>query len=139
MTKATPSNKPILFYDADCLLCSRSIQFILKHERRENLLFSRLDSQFGKEIGADILDLDEELDSAILYYEGQFHTNSEAILKTMQWMDRPFRFLSILLLVPRSLRDWGYKVIAKNRIKWFGSNNNHCVLPNPENQHRFLE
>lgn len=132
-------NKPILFFDGDCLLCARSIQFIMKHENGELLHFSKLGSEFGKTIGADMIDFEGSLDSAILYYQGKFHTQSEAILMTMQWLDRPFSFLSFFVYVPRVIRDAAYRVVTKNRIKWFGKNDQHCILPTAENQHRFLE
>jgi len=133
-----PSN-PVLFFDADCLLCTRSINFIIKHEKGEQLYFSKLESNYGKSVGADKLQVERSLDSAILYFQGKFHTDSQAILMTMRWLRNPYRFLSVLIYFPRFIRDFFYQLIAQNRMKWFGPNDQECILPTAENRHRFLE
>jgi predicted DCC family thiol-disulfide oxidoreductase YuxK len=38
---------------------------------------------------------------------------------------------SVLLLIPRPLRDWGYRVVARNRYRVFGRSET-CILPAPE-------
>ena len=43
-----------------------------------------------------------------------------------------------LELVPATLRDWGYGVVARNRYRIFGRYDS-CLLPAPENRERFLD
>jgi len=43
-----------------------------------------------------------------------------------------------LQLVPRPLRDWGYRVVARGRYRIFGRSET-CVLPAPESRDRFLD
>ncbi len=45
---------------------------------------------------------------------------------------------SLLSLVPRSLRDWGYGVVARNRYRVFGRYD-ACPLPTEETCSRFLD
>jgi predicted DCC family thiol-disulfide oxidoreductase YuxK len=45
---------------------------------------------------------------------------------------------SLLELVPRPLRDWGYRIVARYRYRIFGRSET-CILPAPENRDRFLE
>ncbi|MBV9781581.1 MAG: DUF393 domain-containing protein [Acidobacteriaceae bacterium] len=40
---------PILVYDGSCGFCSRSVQFMLRHERRHDLLFVTRDSELGSD------------------------------------------------------------------------------------------
>ncbi len=40
----------MLVYDGSCGFCARSVQFILLHERRHDLLFVPRDSQLGQEL-----------------------------------------------------------------------------------------
>ena len=40
----------MLVYDGSCGFCSRSVQFILRHERRHDLLFVTRDSPLGKDL-----------------------------------------------------------------------------------------
>ncbi len=44
----------------------------------------------------------------------------------------------VLQLVPRKLRDWGYRVIARNRYRLFGRYDS-CPLPTEETRWRFLD
>jgi predicted DCC family thiol-disulfide oxidoreductase YuxK len=44
------SASPMLVYDGSCGFCSRSVRFILRHERRHDLLFVTRDSDLGKQL-----------------------------------------------------------------------------------------
>src|SRR3954467_7627240 len=53
MTQGTNSEtasyrSPMLVYDGSCGFCSRSVRFMLRHERRHDLLFVTRDSELGK-------------------------------------------------------------------------------------------
>ena len=49
------------------------------------------------------------------------------------------RLLAALLrVVPASWRDVVYRVIARNRYRWFGRKE-VCVMPGPEQRARFIE
>ncbi len=41
---------PMLVYDGSCGFCSRSVQFMLRHERRHDLLFVTRDSELGQRL-----------------------------------------------------------------------------------------
>jgi predicted DCC family thiol-disulfide oxidoreductase YuxK len=47
------------------------------------------------------------------------------------------RFSELIRLVPVSLRDALYDVIARNRLRWFGARA-QCYLPEPSQADRFL-
>lgn len=49
---------------------------------------------------------------------------------------RPAGFL--LQLVPRAVRDWGYRVVAHNRYRWFGRYDS-CPMPSEDTRDRFLD
>ena len=46
----TATAQPMLVYDGACGFCSRAVQFILRHERRHDLLFVPRDSALGQEL-----------------------------------------------------------------------------------------
>jgi predicted DCC family thiol-disulfide oxidoreductase YuxK len=46
-------------------------------------------------------------------------------------------FATLARLVPASLRDALYNVIARNRLRWFGARE-QCYLPEPSRADRFL-
>jgi predicted DCC family thiol-disulfide oxidoreductase YuxK len=44
----------------------------------------------------------------------------------------------VFRILPRALRDWLYRLVAKNRYRWFGKSET-CMMPTPELRARFLE
>src|SRR5271169_5172422 len=44
------TSPPLLVYDGSCGFCSRSVQFILRHERSHDLLFVTRDSPLGQQL-----------------------------------------------------------------------------------------
>ena len=42
------TNKSILFFDGNCGLCNRSVKFVLRKEKNQELIFSPLQSEFAK-------------------------------------------------------------------------------------------
>jgi predicted DCC family thiol-disulfide oxidoreductase YuxK len=45
---------------------------------------------------------------------------------------------ALLLVVPRTVRDWGYGVVARNRYRMFGRYD-VCPLPSEDTRDRFLD
>ena len=37
--------RPILFFDGDCVLCNRTVQWLIRHERHDTLQFAALNSE----------------------------------------------------------------------------------------------
>jgi predicted DCC family thiol-disulfide oxidoreductase YuxK len=44
----------------------------------------------------------------------------------------------LVQILPRFLRDWGYRIVARNRYRVFGRFDT-CVLPSPEHRRLFLD
>ncbi|MBZ5680744.1 MAG: DCC1-like thiol-disulfide oxidoreductase family protein [Acidobacteriia bacterium] len=44
----------------------------------------------------------------------------------------------LLQILPRPLRDWGYRLVARNRYRLFGRFET-CMLPGPKDRDRFLD
>jgi predicted DCC family thiol-disulfide oxidoreductase YuxK len=64
---------------------------------------------------------------------------SQAVLTGSAPRLKRWRVVARLLeLVPRSLRDWGYGVVARHRYRVFGRYDS-CPVPAPENRGRFLD
>lgn len=125
----------IVFYDGECGFCNRTVQFVLRHERRELLHFSALQSDYAtaffKERGltADF--------STFYFFDGsQLHTRSTAALKVLTHLKWYWQFARIGWLVPLKWRDGMYNFIAQRRKRIAG---NYCVVPTQNQQQRFLK
>jgi predicted DCC family thiol-disulfide oxidoreductase YuxK len=49
----------------------------------------------------------------------------------------PWRFLALLLIIPRPVRDAAYRWFAKHRYRWFGRSET-CRVPTPDVSGRFI-
>ncbi|WP_299510501.1 thiol-disulfide oxidoreductase DCC family protein [uncultured Rummeliibacillus sp.] len=125
----------IFFYDGDCGFCQQSVQFVLKHERKHSLSFASLQG----EVAAKLLpqDLTQNLDSVVVYQNGKVLTESDAILLIVRKLKFPFIILLIFKLVPVSIRNYFYQLVARNRYKFTGLSK-MCKIPDEIHRKRFL-
>ena len=63
--------------------------------------------------------------------------NSDAVLHLWSGLGWPWKASLIFKLIPRFVRDPIYKLIARNRYKWFGQRE-ECWVPSPEQAGRIL-
>jgi len=62
---------------------------------------------------------------------------SSAALRIARYLPGGWKLLRIFTAIPRPLRDAVYRLIARNRYRWFGKMET-CWLPTPELKGRFL-
>ncbi|MCU0441256.1 MAG: DCC1-like thiol-disulfide oxidoreductase family protein [Bacteroidia bacterium] len=124
---------PILFYDGLCGLCDKSVQFILKHDRKKTFRFAPLQSDFAKETLGHAF----AFDSVVLYHQNKTYFRSTAALRVLKLLGGFWMIPSILLLVPTFIRNAIYDFVARNRYKWFGKFDT-CKIPTPEQRELFL-
>jgi predicted DCC family thiol-disulfide oxidoreductase YuxK len=138
MQEYRQNNEAVLLFDGVCNLCNSSVQFILKHEKNQNLTFAAIQSEAGKRRLAEHNINPIQTNSVILFKSGQVYTQSDAILKITQFLSFPYSLGKILFVVPKSIRDFFYKKVARNRYRWFGKRDS-CMIPTPQLKNRFLE
>ena len=109
----------ILYYDGVCVLCNKSIRFIINRDRKNQFKIGFLNS----------LKKQDKHDSVILVHKGIKYQYSTAVIKSLILLGGIYKFAALLFIFPKSLRDFVYKIIAKNRYKWFGKHNTCPTLP----------
>lgn len=109
----------ILYYDGLCILCNKSIRFIIKRDRKNQFKIGFLDEQKNK----------NKQDSVLLVHKGIKYNYSNAVIKSLILLGGIYKLAALLFIFPKSLRDFVYKIIAKNRYKWFGKHNSCPTLP----------
>ena len=129
--------RPLLVYDGECGFCARSIQFILRHERRHDLLFVPRQSAFGIELRQRYKL--ERVESMLWIEPGaqQASIESDAVLKAATYLGGIFRLAALASLIPAPLRNPIYRWIAANRHR-LSQTSAACLLPTPEQRGRFL-
>ena len=129
---------PIILFDGVCNLCNRSVQMVLRHDRKARFRFASLQSPVGEKLRGELGIDREKVDSVILVEDGRWYQESDAALRIARGLGGPWKLLGAFRLIPRPLRDAAYRLIARNRYRWFGKRET-CWLPTPELRGRFLE
>jgi predicted DCC family thiol-disulfide oxidoreductase YuxK len=129
------SERPIFVFDGECVLCSRGVRFLMRHDRERRLAFTTSSSQIGAAAYARHgLDPNE----TYLLIEGdRAWAKSDGYLRLCTILGGAWRLLRIGRLVPRSLRDALYDLVARNRYRWFGKVR-HCAMLSPDDRSRLL-
>jgi len=130
---------PVIIFDSACMLCTRSINFLLANEKSKIFLFTPLNGEYAKKLNISEKYNRPIPDSIILYDKGQVYVESTAALKACHWLRQPYRNLKYFLWIPSFIRDFVYRFIAKNRYKWFGTHADNCYWVPPDERHRFLD
>ena len=132
-----PTDLTIVF-DTDCLMCSAWVRFILRHESEPTARFVSAWSKEGLAIAGQHNLTAQDLDRTYLVaFGGEPLTKSDATFAIFKTLHAPWRWVTLLSILPRSFRDRFYDLMARNRYRWFGQKD-QCFLP-PEGQHaRFV-
>lgn len=134
--RPTSAARRILFFDGVCGLCDRFIDFALPRDKHHRLLFAPLQGETATE---HLQPEDTELlKSVVLLDEQGLHRHSTAVVRVLRNLGGIWSIAAaILWLIPRPLRDLGYRCIAGSRYRLFGKKET-CRLPSPEERTRFL-
>lgn len=133
INKDFTNNKGIIVFDGYCVLCNKTVKFLIKIDKRKELLFTTLTSKLGQEITGEIPPGKE---SIVFVEEEQKFTKSDAVLRVLQAVGMPWSLLTILRIVPKFIRDSIYMLIANNRYKIFGKKD-ECMIPDKNVRDRF--
>lgn len=129
--------KTILFYDGDCGVCNKAVQFILKNETNHAIYFAALQSSFAIESLRKYGVSELQMDTMYYVVNNQLFERSTAWIMILKQMSQPWRFVATILgLIPAPLRNSGYNWFAKKRHLF--SQADHCLIPHSNTKLRFL-
>jgi predicted DCC family thiol-disulfide oxidoreductase YuxK len=132
-----PDDRPVIIFDGNCVLCSRFAQFIMRADRLRRFRLLAAQSPIGSALYAH-LGLDPETyETFVLLDEGRAWLRSDAALRILAELGFPWSLSGISRLMPRFARDRLYDLVARNRLRWFGSRAS-CYAPDPSEADRFI-
>lgn len=128
MKAPDPTTMMIVQFDGNCILCSKTIQFILKADRKKKFLFQTLQSASS----------DKDSGESVIVIDGKHtYTHFDAVLKIGKELGGIYRLVALAKLLPRNWRLRLYNWIARNRYRWFGKRES-CFLPSKEEREKFI-
>jgi predicted DCC family thiol-disulfide oxidoreductase YuxK len=150
-------SNPILLYDGVCGLCNRFVQFTLRHDRKAVFRFANLQSSLAARFltrhhrDPTVLETVYVVVNPVMANRGSAPSNlsdsdselllsrSEAVIFILNELGGVWRTVgSLVRLMPRFIRDFGYNFVARHRYRIFGRHD-ACPLPSPQDRHRFLD
>lgn len=127
----------VLLFDGACVLCSRSVRFVLARERRPVIRFVAAQTPAGQAM-LDHFGLPrEDWESVVFVEDGRPRFKSGAFFAVLRHLRYPWPLLRAFRVLPRAVRDWVYDRVARNRYDWFGKRDT-CFVPAPGQADRFL-
>lgn len=129
--------RPIIVFDAECLLCSANAQFVLDHDRQGRFLLASMQSEAGSALYRRF-GIDQANPDTLIVVEGnRARRDSDAILAIWAGLGWPWRAATVFRFVPRVFRDPVYRWVARHRYRLFGRRDT-CWLPGPAFRDRLL-
>jgi predicted DCC family thiol-disulfide oxidoreductase YuxK len=108
-----------LLHDRPCLLCRASVQWVIRHDLEQRFRFVGLDSNEGRELLLDAGLEPQNANSVVLIRDGRAYRYSSALVVALRQLGGRWSLLgSLLWLVPKPIRDAGYRVVARHRHLW---------------------
>jgi predicted DCC family thiol-disulfide oxidoreductase YuxK len=134
---AFEDGRPLVVFDGDCVLCSRSMRLLARADRRQLFRMTPAQQPLGQGLYAHLGLPTDRYDTYLVLVGGHIHQRSDAIIAIARLLPWPWRIGSVLALVPRRLRDAIYDLVARNRYRLFGRRP-ACGLADPALSDRLL-
>lgn len=135
LLKDFKNTKAIIIFDGYCTLCNSLISLLLRLDKKKIFLFANFESSTWKAFSHN---LEYSSDSIVLYKDGQFSIQSEAVLRIIETLGYPWKVFIVARIIPFKIREKIYRIIARNRYAIFGKKDN-CKIPTPDIKDRFLD
>jgi predicted DCC family thiol-disulfide oxidoreductase YuxK len=123
-----PEGKILVQFDGMCILCSRTVRFLLNADRKNKLLFQALQNSPEDQNSETII---------VTNHRGLQYTYFDAALKIGYELGGIYKSIAIFRLLPKSWRKSIYQWVARNRFRWFGRRQS-CYLPTEAEREKFI-
>jgi len=130
------TDKPIIFFDGYCGLCSEFVDFTMKIDKRGVHMFSPLQGRTAEKLLTPAER--DDLDTVVLFQNGRKLNKSAAVFQVFKNSGGLWSALAVFSILPTFLTDAVYGLVAKYRYKIFGKKES-CRVPSPQERKRFLD
>ena len=135
---AFDDTRPLIVFDGVCVLCSRSMGFVARHEVGSSLQFTSAQSKLGQALFEHFALDPETFETVILLEHGRALGKRDAVAGIARHLRSPWRAGGLFRRFPRGLADALYDQLAGRRYRWFGRTAT-CFVPDPSWRSRVLD
>jgi predicted DCC family thiol-disulfide oxidoreductase YuxK len=109
----------------------------VRHDRHRIFRFASLQGETAKRMVPTYAE-EAGLSTVVLITDDGEYVRSTAVARVLKRLGGFWSFLgSFMLLLPKAVRDWGYRLVSRNRYRIFGKKDS-CRLPTPAERELFL-
>jgi len=126
--------KDIIVFDGVCILCNKFFRWVLKNDRINIFSFTNIQSNFylkNKKINKSIDSILVITKSEEILYE------SDAVNFILKKINKLLLIRFLIIITPKFISNFFYRIIAKNRYKIFGKKDS-CYVPTEEELKKFI-
>ena len=131
------NNSYIVIFDGVCNFCNGAVNFIIKRDPESRFVFTPMQSELAKELMLKYQVEDAGSDTVLLIKHGQCFMFSSAALEITKDLSGFWSIFLVFIIVPAKIRDFCYKVLARNRYNFFGRKA-RCMVPASDVKSRFI-
>lgn len=124
----------IIVFDGYCVLCDNFVKWIAKKDKYHKIHFTTFESDYIKKNYSEI-----KLKNSVVVINSKkkIFKKSEAVILCLKAIDYNKTLITALDILPRTILDIGYSLVAFFRYKIFGKKK-ICSLPNSIISERML-
>lgn len=131
-----PASRPILFYDGECGLCARSVQFVLHRDPEHRFQFAPLQGSTAQQTLPALHT--QDVSSVVFHHAGQNWRRSAAAVRVLWTLGGKWKACAAALwLIPAPVRDLAYRLIARYRHRLFPAGT-ACLMPTEQQRQQML-
>ena len=113
-------SQPLIVFDGDCVLCSRSMRLILKLDRTARFRLAPAQGPVGQGLYRHLGLPTDQFETYLLIADGRIYQRSTAVVEIAKRLPWPWRIGAALWIIPRPIRDGLYTLVARHRYRIFG-------------------
>ncbi len=130
-----------VFFDGVCNMCNGVVSYLVGRDRERLFRYAPLQGETYRRLVGERPAL-AGVDSLVVTREKadgtrEVLTHSDGPLFLARRLGGAWNLVGALRILPRFLRDGGYRLVARMRYRWFGKKET-CRLPTAEERDRFL-
>ena len=134
----TLENNHIVIFDGVCNFCNGAVNFIINRDPNKLFIFAPLQSEAAKNLIEKYSAQKVGFDTFLLIKNGQCFYRTDAALEIAKELSGYWYLFNVFKVLPRSFRDFFYRLFARNRYALFGRTEK-CMVPTKALRKRFIE
>ena len=113
--KYSPKEASIIFYDGECIFCSRCVHFVLARDHKHIFRFTALQGKTAHSLLPR--ELISQPDSIVLYENTRVFLRSKAVLHILHRLGGGWKVASLIgKMIPSPILEFFYRWIANHRL-----------------------